>query len=460
MKTPFAALVLAAGQGKRMKSSLAKVLHPLAGRPLLAYPLLQARAAGAKRVVVVAPPKQKEIHDFIAQAGADLVVQHEAKGTGHAVLVAKSALRQFKGYVFLLCGDVPLITAKTLQAFAQEVLAKKAKLGLVSFLAEGSHSYGRVVRNTSGSVCEIVEAKNASAEQLRIREVNSGVYCADASWLFAELAHVKPNALTKEYYLTDIVQRAAQAGEEVVVHLAQDANEFLGVNSQQDLEHVSQLMRRRINQAHMNNGVCMLDAATTYIDADVRLSADVVLHPNVHLLGKTQVGTGSVVETGSVLRDATLHKNVVVHALSVVESSVLRDEVSVGPFARVRPQSDLGRKVKIGNFVEVKKSQLAEGVKASHLSYLGDATIGKNTNIGCGTITCNYDGRHKHQTTIGENVFVGSDTQFVAPVKIGAHATIGAGSTITKDVPAKALALSRVAQVVVPGWKPKVKKKK
>lgn len=451
----LATVVLAAGKSTRMRSKTSKVMHNLAGKPLITYPIAAARELGSNPLIVVISPDQRDVAQKVAELGATPVVQRQALGTGHAVLQTRSVLSKFAGYVLILCGDAPLVRHETLQRFVEEVRRQKATCGVLTMELKNPASYGRIIRDLDGQLVRIVEAKDAARDDLVVREVNSGIFCVEKSWLFESLTRIEPKNHQKEYYLTDIAHFAICEGKKIVAYKGDDAKEFLGVNTRVDLAEAVSVMRDRINREHMLRGVSMIDPSQTYIDAEATVGADTTIWPGTFLLGRTVVGSHCTIENGVVLKNVKVDDGVHIRSYSVVEESVIAGSAVVGPFSRIRPDSVIGKGARVGNFVEVKKSLLKEGVKANHLTYLGDATIGPHVNVGCGTITCNYDGRAKYRTIIGEGAFIGSDTQFVAPVKIGSWATIGAGSTITKDVPSKALSLTRAPQVIVRNWKPK-----
>lgn len=453
-------LILAAGLGTRMKSAVPKVLHELCGHPLLFYPISVSKRLKAKLIAVVANPKHKEVHDFIKENGVVRVIQSKPLGTAHAVMAAKRALSRKPGYVFILSGDVPLITETTLQALLAEVQRENAVLGLVSMQPDDPLEYGRIIRDLDGRVVRIVEARDANESERSIREVNAGVYCVKTPWLFQALKKIQPTNIKQEYYVTDLVSIAGRDHLPVVALRAKDPEEFIGINTRADLARGARKMRHRIHQRHMLAGVSIIDPEQTYIDESVKIGPETTIFPGSFLSGKTVVGSGCIIHHGATLCDAMIEEGVTVKAMSVVEGSRLERGSVVGPFARIRPESRIGPKVKIGNFVEVKKSYFKQGSKASHLAYLGDALIGAYANVGCGTITANYDGKNKHRTIIGERASIGSDTQLVAPVKVGKGATTGAGATITRNVPAGALAISKKTQLIVKHWKPKWKRSK
>lgn len=448
----FAAVVLAAGQSTRLKSKRSKVLHMLAGRPVVSYPIGAARRAGAERIVVVRGPAQEDLRLYLKGEGVRDAVQKRAQGTADAALSAKGALSSFDGYVLILCGDAPLIQPETIRRFLSEMEKSKSTLGVVTMSLADPSGYGRMVRDLEGRVVKIVEHRDASENERRICEVNSGVICAERAWLFKSLRGVGKDNAKGEFYLTDLVHLAVGQGREVLGFMAGPSEDFLGINTRVELSEAQRIMRARINRGLQLSGVGIDDGESTFVDAGVEVGADTTIMPFSFLLGKTKVGADCVIENGVVLRDAVVGDGVHIKAYSVIEESSLSDRAVVGPFARIRPGSKVGRGSRVGNFVELKKTDLGEGAKANHLTYLGDAVVGARANIGCGTITCNYDGRDKHRTVIGAEAFVGSDVQFVAPVSIGRGSVIGAGSTIVEDVPAGALSLSRAEQKTVAGY--------
>ncbi len=452
----LAVVILAAGKSTRMKSKTSKVMHLLAGRPLITYSIEAAAAVNVRPLVVVAGPDQRDVMAEVKSRGGIVAIQREALGTGHAVLQARPALSGFKGRVLILCGDAPLVREETLKKFVSEVEEQNAVCGVLTMEMKDPGSYGRIIRDLDGQPVRIVEARDAHKDDLAVKEVNSGIFCVEKKWLFDTLTKIEPKNHQKEYYLTDIAHRAISEGKKMVAFPGGgDPREFLGVNTRVDLAEATACMRERINRRHMLAGVSIVDPERTYIDADVRIGNDTTIWPGAMLLGKSRIGSACTIENGVVLKNSTVDDSVHIRSYSVIEDSSIARAAVVGPFSRLRPASVIGKNVRIGNFVEIKKSEIKEGAKANHLTYLGDATIGPRVNVGCGTITCNYDGRAKYRTFVGEGAFIGSDTQFVAPVRIGRGATIGAGSTITKDVPPKALALTRSPQVIVKNWKPK-----
>lgn len=453
-----AAVILAAGKGTRMKSDLVKVLHEVGGVPLIDWPVSAARDAGASRIALVVGHQSEKVLEYFRDDESVLfAIQEEQLGTGHAVACASGALSGFSGTVLILCGDVPLIRAETLSSMLEHHRQRKSVLTVLTTCMENPHGYGRVVKREGGMVIRIVEEKDASPEERGIREINSGIYCVEAGFLFDAVAGLSNNNNQGEYYLTDIVVQAAEQNLLSLAYQVADSDEVMGVNDRVQLAAAGGVLRRRINETHMISGVTMVDPASCYIDRGVRIGSDTIIHPNVHISGNTVIGKGCVIEPSALIRNCTIGDRVTIKAGSVMSDSTIGEEAAIGPMAHLRPESQLGPHVKIGNFVETKKIVMGEGSKASHLTYLGDATIGRDVNIGCGTITCNYDGVKKHRTVIGDNVFVGSDVQFVAPITVGDNALIAAGTTVTQDIPPDSLALARVPQVNKVDW---VKKKR
>lgn len=449
----LAVVVLAAGKSTRMKSALTKVLHPVAGRPLITYPIAAARALRPDRLAIVVGSGQRAlIAPSLNGTPVRWAVQREALGTGHAVQASYPALRGFAGDLLILAGDVPGLRTETLRDFVAEYRRRGGPGAVLTTCLDDPTGYGRIVRDGHDRVERIVEERDLSADATTLHEINTGIFCCDAAWLFTALKQLRAHNAQREYYLTDIAAVAATAGTPLAAIRLGEPTEFIGVNSRKELAQVNQRMRTAIMERWMANGVGMVDPGHVYIDADVTIGEDTVLGPGVILTGATKIGRRCRIDAGVVIHAATLGDGVHVKPYSVIEPSRVAADCVIGPFARLRPEARLDANVHVGNFVEIKKSWLKRGVKANHLTYLGDATIGERTNVGCGTITCNYDGKAKHCTTIGADVFIGSDTQFVAPVRIGSKATTGAGSVITEDVPAGALAVARGRQVNIRGW--------
>jgi bifunctional UDP-N-acetylglucosamine pyrophosphorylase/glucosamine-1-phosphate N-acetyltransferase len=453
-----ASVVLAAGKGTRMKSGLIKVLHPVAGLPMIAWPVAAARDAGSDPIVLVIGHQANAVQGvFRGAADIRCAMQEEQLGTGHAVTCALQALPGFQGTVLILCGDTPLLRAETLKNMLDYHHDNQAAVTVLTALMDDPYGYGRVVRSPSGLVSHIVEQKDADPEEQEIREINSGIYCMDSNFLFASIREIGNDNAQGEYYLTDLLAIAVRKGLTCLAIQAAEADEIMGVNDRIQLAKAGLILRRRINREHMLSGVTIIDPEVTYIDQGVTIGADTTIHPGCHIGEGTIIGCGCEIETGVSISGCKIGDDCHIKAASVLENSELGEDVTVGPMAHLRPGTILGNKVKIGNFVETKKIVMGEGSKASHLTYLGDAEIGRNVNIGCGTITCNYDGVNKHRTVIGDDVFIGSDVQLVAPVSVGRNSLVAAGTTVTIDVPADSLAISRIPQVNKNGWRLKKK---
>ena len=455
---PLASIVLAAGKGTRMKSGLIKVLHPVAGPPMIAWPVAAAREAGSDPIVLVIGHQATAVQ-AVFRGAADIrsAMQEEQLGTGHAVACALDTLAGFSGTVLILCGDTPLLRSETLKNMLTYHRDNGAAITVLTALMDDPLGYGRVVRDGSGQVAAIVEHKDATQEEREIREINSGIYCMDSGFLFANIKEISNDNAQGEYYLTDLLAIAVRKGLTCLALPTADADEIMGVNDRVQLAEAARILRSRINREHMLNGVTLIDPDQTYIDHGVTIDADTTIHPGCRIGCGSIIGSGCEIEAAVSISDCRIGDDCHIKASSVLESSELGEDVSVGPMAHLRPGTVLGNKVKIGNFVETKKIVMGEGSKASHLTYLGDAEIGRDVNIGCGTITCNYDGVKKHRTVIGDGVFIGSDVQLVAPVAVGRNSLVAAGTTVTIDVPPDSLALSRVPQVNKEGWRLKKK---
>ena len=440
-------VILAAGEGKRMRSRHPKVLHRLCGRPLIGYPLRIARALADRIVLVVG--READGVRRAAGAGVEFVEQTERLGTGHALSQAHAVCGE--GAIVVLPGDTPLLSEGTLTRLIHHHVKTGAAATLLTAVVDRPAGYGRVLRQR-GRVQGIVEDRDATDDQKKIREINTSVYCFDARQLWPALAKVRVNNEQGEYYLTDVIGILARAGGRVEAVTTNDPVECLGVNDRQQLAALAAIQRQRILDRLMAEGVTVLDPATTYVDDTVTIGPDTVLHPNIALEGETVLGAECVVGAGSQIAASRLGDRVTLKAYCVLTEAVVEDEATLGPFCHLRPLSHIGAKAKVGNFVELKKSKIGRGSKVPHLSYVGDATVGEDVNIGAGTITCNYDGVAKHQTTIGDGAFIGTNSSLVAPLTIGEGAYVGAGSTITKDVPPGALAVGRGQQIVKEGW--------
>jgi bifunctional UDP-N-acetylglucosamine pyrophosphorylase/glucosamine-1-phosphate N-acetyltransferase len=442
-------VVLAAGQGTRMKSNLPKVLHKLYDRPMLLYCLDTLKMLKSEKIVVVVAEKHKEIKDAVSNSfNVTFAVQKEQKGTAHALLQASSFTRNT---VLVTNGDAPHITIATLRKFLSLHRKNKNSVSMLSFKAADPSSYGRIIRDKRGLPIRVVEEKDASPREKEIQEVNSGVYAIEPNAL-PFLNEIKLNKKKGEYYLTDIIHVAREKGAAVGVYQIGDEEEFLGINTRQDLAMANEVLRKKTILELQEKGVVIMDANSVYIWPSVKIGRDTEIYPNVLIQGNTVIGKRCTIYPNVRIIDSRIKESAVIKDSTLIENSSVGAGAQVGPFSHIRPESSIGDSAKIGNFVEVKKSNIGKGTKAMHLSYLGDATIGKEVNIGAGTITCNYDGKRKHRTLIEDEVFVGSDTQLVAPVKLGKGSYIGAGSTITKDVPSGDLAVSRTEQKSLKGW--------
>jgi len=448
----LAGVVLAAGLGKRMNSSLPKVLHRLHGAPMLHYVVNTLNTLRPQKIVIVIGKHGKEIREVMQDTGiVSFAEQRQAKGTGDALLKAAPALTGFKGTVIVVNGDTPLITPDTLKKFLSLHERKRNDISLLSFTAKTPGSYGRIIRDERKQILSIIEDRDATAIQKKITEVNSGVYALEIEAL--DLLNEIPLNRTKgEYYLTDIIHIAREKGMKAEAFRIGTEDEFIGVNTREELEKAKQFMKERIINILQDKGVIFLDPHSVFLSPEVLIGRGTTIYPNVHLEGRTAIGSNCIICPNVRIQDSTIGVGAVVKDSTLIECSVLKKNASVGPFAHIRPGSEIGEGARIGNFVEVKQSVIGPRTKASHLSYIGDAKIGKDVNIGAGTITCNYDGHTKHTTVIEDNVFIGSDTQLIAPVSVGKGAFIGAGSTISRDVPSRALAVSRTAQKNIEGW--------
>ena len=439
-------VILAAGQGARMKSNLPKVLHPICGRPMAHYALEAAQALTDQPPVLVVGHGGEAVRAALGDDECDYVTQAPQLGTGHAVLQAADLLRARGGRVLVWYADMPLLTADTLGQLAERQLHNPGPITLLTVIAHDPRGFGRIVRAADGSVTAIIEEAQATPEQKAIRELNVGAYCFDADFLWSELPKI-PVSPKGEYYLTDLIGVAASQGKRVEAVTLDDLEETIGINTRVHLAEAEAAMRRRINEGWMEAGVTMIDPATTLIEPTATLSPDTVIWPNTQITGRTVVGSGCVLGPNTFIRDSALGHECKVMA-SVLEGATLEDRVEVGPFARLRKGAHLASGVHMGNFGEVKDSYLGPGVKMGHFSYIGNATVGANANIGAGTVTCNFDGEKKNSTVIGEEAFIGSDTMLIAPVTIGDRSRTGAGSVVTKNVPPDSLAVGLPARVI------------
>ena len=440
------AVLLAAGQGTRMKSSLPKVLHPLCGKPMLWHVLEALKEATTEKPVVVVGHGAEKVTNYLGDS-ATTVLQEPQLGTGHAAMQAESLLRGRTDYVIVTYADMPLLRGETFQRLVETQRLNPGPISLLTVIAEDPRGFGRIVRKADGTVQAIVEEYVATPEQQQIKELNVGAYCFQADWFWDALHRIQRNPKKGEYYLTDIVEIAVKDNLPVQAVVHDDFIETIGINTRVHLSEAEAAMRQRINRDHMLNGVSMMDPASTYIEVGVKIGRDTTLLPNTYLHGKTEIGEGNVIGPNAIIRDTKIGNGCKILA-SVLEGAVLEDDVDMGPFARLRKGAHLKSHVHMGNFGEVKDSTLHEGVKMGHFSYIGNADVGANTNIGAGTITCNYDGEKKHPTEIGEDVFIGSDTMLVAPVKLGAGARTGAGAIVTKNVPEDTLVVGMPARAI------------
>ena len=457
MESSLAAIILAAGLGTRMRSDRAKVLHELAGEPMVARVVRAVASLDPNPLVLVVGHQADQVEDAaraaVAPGALRTAIQAEQRGTGDAARCALAEIPEaFTGDVLIGYGDMPRLTAATLHAFIDDHRARGADLSFISVELEDPAAYGRVVRDPSGDVAAIVEARDASPAQLAIHEINTGIYLVRAPLLRTALAELRNDNVQHEFYLTDIVAIARRYGRSVIAWRATAATEFAGINSREDLAHMETQIRDEVNRRLMAAGVTLIDPATAYIGADVEIGRDTIIGPNVQILGRSRIGAGVVIEGTAWLRDVTIgdrcHLKICVRA----EACVVGEDSEIGPFAHLREGTELEGHNRIGNFVETKKARIGRGSKASHLSYLGDAVIGRETNVGCGVITVNYDGYDKHLTHIGDRCMVGCDTQLIAPVKVGDDVYVASGTTIVRDVEDGALVMSHHPQREKSGW--------
>ncbi|HYT53865.1 MAG TPA: bifunctional UDP-N-acetylglucosamine diphosphorylase/glucosamine-1-phosphate N-acetyltransferase GlmU [Verrucomicrobiae bacterium] len=452
-------VVLAAGQGTRMKSNLPKVLHPLGGRPLFLHVLRTAQRLNPNAVAIVIGHGAEAVRSAYAGNDVAWILQEQQRGTGHAVLCAKEAFKGFKGEVIILSGDVPFIREQTLLMLVAHHRSRNAAVTLLTAFLDEPKGYGRILRDDHGNATGIVEEKDATPAQRGIREVNAGVYVVSASFAFAALSEVKNHNQQGEYYLPDIVAIGLAQRADIETVRVDDVREMLGVNTREELAFMEKDLRQSINKKWMLAGVTFKDPDTTYIEDGVTIGKDTVIGPNTQLRGKTVVGERCQIDGSAFLTDAQIGDEVHLRFSVVMTGCRVANGAIIGPFAHLRPGSNLGPNVHIGNFVETKEAKIGQGTKANHLTYLGDVTIGSEANIGAGTITCNYDGFHKYNTTIGDRVQVGSDTTLIAPVSLGDDVYVATASTVRHDVPAGALVYNQRDERVREGWTEQKRKK-
>ena len=439
------AIILAAGKGTRMKSDLPKVLHKVAGISMLEHVFRSVNAINPEKTVTVIGHKAELVEQVLA-GQTEFVRQTEQLGTGHAVMMAEPVLENLNGQTLVIAGDTPLITGESLKNLIDFHINHKNVATILTAEADNPFGYGRIVRNQHGEVLKIVEQTDASDFEQQIQEINTGTYVFDNARLFEALKNINTNNAQGEYYITDVIGIFRENGEKVGAYTLKDFDESLGVNDRVALATAESVMRRRINQQHMVNGVSFVNPHATYIDVDVEIAPEVQVEANVTLKGQTKIGAEAILTNGTYIVDSVIGERTVI-TNSMIEESSVADGVTVGPYAHIRPGSSLAKDVHVGNFVEVKGSSIGENTKAGHLTYIGNSEVGANVNFGAGTITVNYDGQKKYKTIIGDNVFVGSNSTIIAPVELGDNSLVGAGSTITKDVPADAIALGRGRQI-------------
>ena len=459
MKTTV--VILAAGLGTRMRSKQAKVLHRAGGLPLVEHVVRAAHAvAEPDRIVVVTGHQAEAVERTLASSGVGFARQMEQKGTGHALAQCAGKISGLDGLLMVLVGDAPLLTAETLTRLRDQQAASDTAGTLISTTVSNPTGYGRVVTDARGDVLEIVEHKSCTAEQLAIRVINSGIYCLRADLVWKNLSAIQPNPISGEYYLTDIFEILRKQGQRLGAMHLEDPNELLGINTRVELAEADAILRARKRRSLMLSGVTIEQPDSVIVDMDVEVGQDTILEANVRLLGVTKIGEDCCIGAGSILDTMVLDDGAIVNPYSVATQSHIATRGQIGPFSRLRPNSRVEEGAEVGNFAELKNTRLGPGAKSHHVSYLGDAEIGAKTNIGAGTIICNYDGVQKHRTTIGAGVFVGSNSTLVAPLDIGDDSYVGAGSVITEHVPTDALALGRARQTLKPEWAAKRRHKK
>lgn len=443
------AVILAAGEGKRMKSDMPKVLHQVCGKEMVNHVIDTMRAAGIENVNVIVGKAAEKVKEGTKSRNVTYSFQEKQLGTGHAVKCAADFLQKKKGTVAIFTGDAPLIKEESVKKLIQVHEENNYSAVILTSLVNDPKGYGRIIRENN-EVKKIVEHKDCSEEELRVKEINAGMYCFDIENLLQALNKLSNNNAQGEYYLTDVIGILKSEGKKVGA-LVVDFEETLGVNSRVELSQAESVMRKRINNMHMENGVTLIDPQNTYIDSSVKIESDTIIYPGNVLQGNTTIKTGCILYPNNRIKDSTIDNDVTVQS-SVILESFIGEGTTVGPYAYIRPETKIGKHARIGDFVEIKKSLIGDNTKVSHLTYIGDAEVGKDCNFGCGTVVVNYDGKKKHKTIIGDNAFIGCNTNLVAPVEVKENAFTAAGSTITHEVPAGSLAIARARQVNIEGW--------
>lgn len=451
----FTGIIMAAGMGTRMKSEMPKVIHRICGKPIVSYVIDEAKKAGADSVCTIVGHKADMVKDVVGDV-CDYALQAEQKGTGHAVMQAIDAIKSSNGEVVILNGDIPLITSKSLIDAIEYHRNNKNNATVITATLDNADGYGRIVRDSDDSVLKIVEQKDATDEEKKINEINSGMYVFDAESLLYALEKLTPNNAQGEYYLTDTLEILLNAGKKIGGYIIDDNDEIRGINDRVQLNEAEKIMQSRINEMHQRNGVTVRNPESVCIECDVEIGNDTEICQNVTIKSGTKIGSNCVIASGSSIENSVIHDNVEVIS-SVIINSEIEEGTHVGPFAYVRPNCKVGKNVKVGDFVELKNVNIGDGTKISHLTYLGDSDVGERVNFGCGTVTCNYDGKNKYRTTIGDDCFVGCNTNFVSPINVGDGVYIAAGSTITEDIPDNSLSIARARQVNKANWTDKRK---
>lgn len=452
------AVILAAGEGTRMKSKLYKVLHPVAGKPMVLHVINQLEKLSLQEIATVVGFGADDVVKTVGER-SKFILQEKQLGTGHAVQQAEDLLKDREGTTLVIYGDTPLLTSETLEKLFKYHEQTNAKATILTTKMPDPTGYGRIIRNEQNQVERIIEHADATDEEKKITEINTGTCCFDNKYLFEVIQQITNDNAQGEYYLTDVIEILKNNDEKVEAFLTDNFEETLGVNDRIELSEAEKVMRRRINESHMKNGVTIIDPDNCYIEADVVIDPDVTIHPGVVITGKTVIHSHTEIGPYSEIKNCQIGKNTFIKQ-SVVRDSIIGNDVHIGPYAHIRPETSLDDGVSVGNYVEVKKASVGKKTKLPHLSYVGDARIGSHTNLGCGTITVNYDGKDKHTTTIGDDAFVGCNTNLIAPVTVGDGSFIAAGSTITNDIPEDALSIARAKQVNKEGYAKRLRKRK